>query len=148
MAPANEQILFVLVLLGLCAAAIYLFVVWVMNAPHTEDPWGKATEDEVQKEDAVPVCHRCFTPQEHSGWFCPECGAIVGPYCNYMPYLYIFSQGEVLRAGVTEHLRRNLLVVAGFVLVSLEMFMIAAPVYWFLLFRHLWREDNPASVAP
>ncbi len=87
MALGNEQTLWVLVVLSFCAVAIYLFVRWVMDAPRTIDPWGREAEDEVNKEEAVPLCHRCFTPQVHNGWFCPECGTTEGPYCYYMPYI-------------------------------------------------------------
>ena len=146
MPPGNEQVLLVLVLLGFVATAIYLFVVWVMEAPRTADPWDKETELQLQDEHALPVCHHCFTPQQHSGWFCPECGATVGPYANYMPYIYVFSQGEVLRAGVTEPLRPTFLIVAGYVLLSLGTFAIAAPFYWFVLFRHLWQKRQPPEV--
>ncbi len=119
-----------------------------MEAPRTVDPWGKETEEAIGREDAVPLCHHCLTPQVHSGWFCPECGATVGPYCNYMPYIYVFSQGEVLRAGTTERIRRSKLITIGFVLFSLDMFIIAAPIYWFFLFRNLRRSDAEPLAAP
>jgi len=155
MALSNEQTLWVLVILGFCAVAIYLFVVWVIDAPRTGDPWGKETEDEVNHDEALPLCHRCLTPQDHNGWFCPVCGTTVGPYCYYMPYVYIFAQGEVLRAGVTERFRRSVLITAGFIILSVGMFgaaapifAFAAPVYWWLLFKNLRRSDHAAAEAP
>src|SRR5258708_35622647 len=107
-----------------------------MQAPRTDDPWGKETDESVNQEEAVPLCHHCLTPQEHDGWFCPECGATVGPYFNYMPYVYVFAQGEALRAGVTERLRRSPLIVIGLVLFSFTVFAPIAPIYWFLLFKN------------
>jgi len=148
MAQGNEHIVVVLVILGFCGVAFYRFVLWVTQAPRTADPWGKEIQEAVNHEEAVPLCHHCFTPQEHNGWFCPECGATVGPYCNYLPYVYIFSQGEVLRAGVTERLRRSKLITIGFVLVSLGMFALAAPIYWFFLFKHLGQCDDERPEAP
>jgi hypothetical protein len=71
----------------------------------------------------------------------------VGPYCNYLPFVYVFSQGEVVRAGVTEHIRRSPLIVIGLVLLSLTMFALAAPFYWFFLFKHLRQEDSAAEEA-
>jgi len=59
-----------------------------------------------------------------------------------MPYLYIFSEGEVLRAGVMERIRRGRLVVIGYVVVSLGMFAAAAPIYWFFLFRNLFLSSH------
>jgi len=144
----NEHLVTALVILGIFGVAIYRLVLWIMQAPRTGDPWGKETDEAVNQADAVPVCYRCFTPQEHNGWFCPECGATVGPYCNYMPYIYIFSQGEVLRAGVTERIRRSRLVTIGFVLFSLGMFAVAAPIYWFFLFKNLRRVNDEAPEAP
>lgn len=107
------------------------------------DPWGKEIDEAINRDDVVPVCHHCFTPQNHNGWFCPECGAIVGSYCNYMPYLYIFSEGEVLRAGVNERIRRSPLIAIGYILFSAGLFTAAAPIYWFLLFMNLSRSGRP-----
>ena len=56
---------------------------------------------------------------------------------HYLPYVYIFSHGEVLRAGVTERLRRSPLIVIGFILLSLSLFAVVAPIYWFFLFKNL-----------
>ena len=147
MAPDKVQTLAVLVILGICGVVIYRFVLWVMKAPRTVDPWGKETEEAVSDEKAVAVCLHCLAPQEHNGWFCPECGATVGPYCNYLPYIYIFSQGEVLRAGVTERIRRSKLITIGFLLFSSYMYVVAAPVYWFFLFRNLRRSGNAREEA-
>jgi len=147
MAPDNEHTLAVLAILGLFLLAMYRLVYWIMESPRTADPWGEETEEALAQNEAVPVCHHCFTPQEHSGWFCPECGATAGPYCNYMPYIYIFSIGEVLRAGVTDRIRRNPLITLGFVLFSLGMFAVAAPIYWFFLFKNLRRNDHPELEA-
>lgn len=148
MPPENEHILTVLLILGFCAVVAYRLILWVINAPRTPDPWDKDIEEAVNREDAVVLCHHCLTPQEHNGWFCPNCGATVGPYCNYMPYVYVFSQGEVLRAGVTERLRRNPLITIGFVLFSISIFAIAAPVYWFFLFRNLRRNAEAQPEGP
>jgi hypothetical protein len=148
MAPGDEHSLTALVILGMCAVALYRFILWIMEAPRTADPWDKKFEDVVNQEEAVPLCHHCLSPQKHNGWFCPECGATVGPYCNYMPYIYVFSQGEVLRAGVTERIRRNLLITIGFVLFSLGMFAVAAPIYWFFLFKNLRRSGDAQPEGP
>jgi len=137
----SEKTVALLGILVICAVVVYRFVVWIMEAPRTIDPWGKEMDEAVNDQAAVPLCHHCLTPQEHNGWFCPECGATVGPYCNYLPYVYVFSQGEVLRAGVTERIRRNPVVTVGYVLVSLGMFAFAAPLYWFFLFKNLRRNE-------
>ncbi len=157
MAPSGEQTVAVLAILGICGLAIYRFILWVMDAPRTLDPWGEETEEAVNREEALPLCHHCFTPQEHNGWFCPECGATVGPCCNYLPAVYIFSIGGVLRAGVTERLRRTPLIIIGFVLTPLLVgfvlspvaaFVLAAPIYWVLLLENLRRSEDARRDIP
>ena len=148
MSPANEHALTALVALVICGLAVYRLFQWVMEAPGTLDPWEKDAAEPLNQEQAVPLCVHCLTPQEHNGWFCPECGATVGPYCNYLPYVYIFSEGEVLRAGVMERLQRSSFVIVGFFLLSLATFSIAAPVYWFFLLKNLQRAPTPPEAPP
>jgi hypothetical protein len=116
----------------------WVMVRWVLSAENpSPDPWGPEIEQAIQDRDAKPVCHSCLTPQPPMGWFCPECGTAVGQYNNYMPFLYVFSQGEVMRAGVLDHVRPSPVVVIGYLLCSLTSFAVFAPVYWYLLFRNL-----------
>ncbi|HEY5910221.1 MAG TPA: hypothetical protein VJA21_06410 [Verrucomicrobiae bacterium] len=153
MSADKEMELAALIILAATGLVIYRAVKWVMNAPRTADPWGPEVEGLANDDRAVPLCHHCFTPQEHNGWFCPECGCTVGPYCNYMPYVYIFSQGEVLRSGTMGSLRKGPLILAGYVLFSIAMFLEAAPflllapVYWFLLFVNSKRTANTLDTA-
>jgi hypothetical protein len=142
MGLSNEERLAGLVILGIFGLAIYRVVLWLMEAKPTADPWGEEINKALNEDGVVPLCHHCFTPQEHNGWFCPECGATVGPYCNYMPFVYIFAEGEVLRAGVTERFRPRPLIVIGYLLFSLGLFAVAAPIYWFFLFKNLRRNDG------
>lgn len=147
MAPGqNWQVLLLLVILGLFGVACYRLLLWLKKPPQAPDPWGKEVDQALEQEGAVPVCHHCLTPQHHNGWFCPECGATVGPYCNYLPYIYIFSQGEVLRAGATERLQHSALIVVGYLLFSLFMFSILAPIYWWFFFRNFY--SHPRRKAP
>src|SRR5215813_5978362 len=107
---ANEQALTALVLLAISGLAVWRLIVWLRETKCTPDPWGEDVQHAVEQEDALPLCPHCLSPQNHNGWFCPECGSTVGPYANYMPYIYVFSQGEVLRAGVTERFRHSSLI--------------------------------------
>src|SRR5262245_47559850 len=95
------------------------------------DPWGPEVEQTLHDSELPALCHRCLTPQDDHSWFCSTCGASVGPYNNYMPFVYVFSQGEVLRAGVTDHIRRSPLTVAGYLLYSVASYAVFAPLYWF-----------------
>ena len=148
MGPSNEESLAALVILGICALAIYRFVIWLKEGPRSANPWGNEIDEALDRGEGLPLCHHCLTPQDHNGWFCPECGATVGPYCNYLPYVYIFSQGEVLRAGVTERFRRGPLIVIGLVLCSLALCAVLAPIYWFFLFKHLRHSGDAGLDAP
>ncbi len=148
MSPGQQQALAALVALAVLGLLTYRIVLWLMEANRTPDPWGDEIDKAINSDDAIPLCHHCLTPQEHTGWFCPECGATVGPYCNYMPYIYVFSEGEVLRAGVTERLRRRPLITLGYLLFSLGAFTVAAPIYWFFLFKNLRRNEGGPPEAP
>ena len=141
MRPDRSESIAIVAILGILAFLVYRFALWVAAAKRTADPWDEETEKAVQSEGAVPLCHHCLTPQEHNGWFCPQCGATVGPYCNYLPYIYIFSQGEVLRAGVSERMRHNKLITFGYILFTLGAYMIFAPLYWFFFFERQ-RQDE------
>src|SRR5271168_3423403 len=78
------------------------------------DPWDKEIEKALHEPEAVEVCHRCFDPVKEGAWFCEHCGCAVGPYNNLMPYVIVFSQGEVLRNGINDKLRPNALIVVGY----------------------------------
>jgi|SRR5580765_2086584 len=137
-------------IIGLTAVGVFSFwrlLRWIRSAPVKPDPWDEATEAAVQAEDAVPVCHHCLTPARPDQWFCEHCGCAVGPYNNMMPFLNVFSEGEVFRNGVFAHVRRTPLTVFGYLLGSLANYLIFAPVYWFFLFRH-WREDSRQNKNP
>ncbi|HWI57124.1 MAG TPA: hypothetical protein VNZ22_07850 [Bacillota bacterium] len=125
-----------LVILVAGAFLLYRFILWLMQAKRTPDPWGVAIEQALARPDAVPLCHRCLAPQEHNGWFCPECGSIVGHYGNYLPSIYIYSIGEAARAGVEQPNRWTPLLVTGYALIALGYFSVLAPFYCLFLFRN------------
>ena len=143
MGPAHDNMFAAVVFFLVCGVVIYRAIVWIMDAKPSADPWDAETEEALKSDEVTPLCHHCLTPQRHNGWFCPNCGATVGQYVNYLPYVVLFSQGEVLRAGVLEHLRRSPLIVIGYILLSLAflpvlavLFFIWAPVYWFFCFEN------------
>lgn len=107
--------------LGLVACVFWWLIVWVRNAPVTPDPWGS----EIGKllADAPETCPHCSTPQPPTAWFCEHCGRAVGRYNNWMPYVYVFSQGEMLRSGTSEPQRNRPLIVMGYALLSLGWFL-------------------------
>ena len=148
----RENALLALAGLGFLAVGLYRALKWLTTAPRTPDPWGAEIAAAVESEDAVPLCQHCLFPQEHNGWFCPECGAAVGPYCNYLPMVYPFSIGESLRAGITGPFRRNWLTLTGYALIAVGFLSILlAPVYLLFLYPRLarpseeLRNEEPAS---
>lgn len=121
---------------------IRLLAHWVRTAPTTPDPWGNEVETTLSDQVTPPVCLRCSTPQEPGAWFCPHCGTAVGPYNNLMPFVNVFSEGEVFRSGVLDRVRTGPLTLAGYVLLSFN-YLVLAPVYLFLVMRHLLRRPAP-----
>ena len=128
-----------LVILGVGAAVLYRVWIWLREAPYTPDPWGAEVGGALEDPESLPVCPHCLVPQEHNGWFCPECGSTVGQYSNWLPAVYIFSIGEAFRRGVTERMRNYPLIIMGYVLVTLSYFSLLAPIFWIFLFRNFRR---------
>jgi hypothetical protein len=128
------------IMAGSAAVGVWLIRYSWASAQPSPDPW----DDDVAKSLLDPklpeLCHRCLTPHGAASWFCPTCGGSVGTYNNYMPYLYIFSQGEVLRSGVNDRIRRSPLIIGGYLIYSLANYAVFAPIYWYFLFHNLKRQ--------
>jgi hypothetical protein len=131
----------------LLLAGLWRFVGWVREAPQKPDPWDAEFERRLEAPEALEVCCHCSTPQEPGAWFCKRCGSAVGPYNNLMPYVHIFSEGEVFRNGVTGRFRNRPFIFIGYVLITLGINPIFAPIFWFFLFKNLKRskEANPGE---
>lgn len=125
---------------ALALAALWKLIVWVRDAPVKPDPWD--SEVDLQLQDAPEVCPHCSTPQPANAWFCAHCGRAVGPYNNLMPYLQIFSEGEVLRNSASRHFRNRPLIMVGYFLLGLTFFpLFLLPVYWYSLLRN-WKQPR------
>jgi len=145
LATSNPNMIIVdLAIGGLVLYALWLLIAWVRNAPTTPAPWNAEVEQSLSEPEAVEVCHRCFAEQPPDAWFCAHCGSAVGPYNNLMPYVCVFSQGEVFRNGVDSRVQANPLTVLGYLFYSLVSYALFAPVYWFFFFKQLQRcrEEN------
>ena len=138
----------------LCAIAIYLFVRWFRQGTPKPDPWELEPAQAAPGESGVsevPLCVRCLTPHVDTAYFCPHCGHAVGPYNNYMPFIQIFSEGEVFRAGTDGTARRTPFIVIGYVLLSLAAlpaFVLLAPLYWIALWRSNYRSPVQTPQPP
>jgi hypothetical protein len=127
--------------------AFWRALLWIKNSPVHPDPWDDATQQTVEGVDVPEVCHHCSTPLSPGSWFCEYCGRAVGPYNNLMPWVNAFSEGEVYRSGVLEHVRRSPFLIAGYLLISLS-YLIFAPVYWLLLFENVFHHPTEATGSP
>jgi len=126
---------------GMATFFAWRFLVWVREAPVTPDPWNVETEKKLSEEEIQQACHHCSTPQKAGAWFCPHCGSAVGQYNNLMPYVNIFSEGEVYRNGLNQRFRNRPLIVTGFVLMTF-MNPLLIPMLGVLLYRNL-RDAEP-----
>ncbi len=126
--------------------ALWRVLLWIRSSPVRPDPWDAATQEAAEQPDAPEVCYHCAAPLPPASWFCEQCGRAVGPYNNLMPYVNAFSEGEVYRSGVMEHVRRSPLLVVGYLLISFS-YLIFAPIYWFLLFKNLFHHPPEAAAS-
>jgi len=65
-----------------------------------------------------------------------------------MPYVMVFSQGEVFRNGVDGRVRPKLLTILGYLFYSLFNCVFLAPIYWFFLFKQLQRNRAEKTTRP
>jgi hypothetical protein len=132
-----EKLVGFLGVLALCCSGVWLLVRWLFRGPIQPDPWSDEIAAELKAEEAAPLCHRCLCPHGASADFCPECGAPVGTYTNWLPFPYLFSIGHMLRIGTAGEFRHSPLTIIGFFLFGLVEYALFAPVYWFVFFRSL-----------
>jgi hypothetical protein len=134
---------------GLALYLLWRLIVWVRDSPTRPDPWDAETEQKLSETETPEICPHCSTPQQSCAWFCENCGRAVGPYNNLMPYVQIFSQGEVLRNGTSGQFRKRPLILTGFFLIGLGMLpFFLLPVYWFSLLLNFKRPDKSSESVP
>ena len=157
MSEAERQLL-PLVIMLLTGAMVWLVVQWIRNAAPRPEPWDARWKKTLEEEDPPPVCEHCSAPYSQTDWFCPGCGASVGAYNNYSPYLVLFCLGEGLRRGTSGAVPVNWLSVGGYMLLSIALFfslppvfrIVLVPVYWLMLCVNLAqhaRQASPGSAA-
>ena len=122
-----------------------VFREWLRNTA-AKEPAEQPTE--TVPDDAVPVCHRCLTPNEPTAHFCSACGASIGLCNNYLPWEQIASVGEVARSGVGKEARFTVLRTIGYVLFGLVEYHIFSPLYFVQLFRNYRRQRCPPAGPP
>ena len=125
---------------ALSCLGIWAAVRWLLRGPVRPDPWDEQIAAQIARDETTALCHRCLCPHDSSIDFCPECGAAVGQYTNWLPFPYLFSLGHTLRIGTTGEFRHSRLIICGFMLLGLAEYMMLAPVYWLMFFRNLSRQ--------
>jgi len=134
---------------ALAGFGVWAFLKRMVREPVAPDPWNRNIAAEIETEAATPLCHRCLTAHGASADFCPDCGAAVGQYTNWLPYPYLFSLGHALRIGTSGEFRRSPFTVFGYLLFSLYEYALFAPVYWILMLRSLGKQgENDKTQQP
>jgi len=134
---------------GLLIGLFWRLLVWVREAPTKPDPWDVETDKKLSAEETPQACDHCSTPLSPVAWFCPHCGSAVGPYNNLMPYVMIFSEGEVFRNGVSQRFRNRPLIVIGFILMTISVGintifgLVLGVIYAVLLVKNLRGAKTP-----
>lgn len=113
------------------------FIRWLLCGPKTPDPWSDEISAEIADGDVPALCHRCLMPHDSLRHFCPDCGAAVGTYTNWMPYPYLFSIGHTLRIGTSGDFKRSPLTIVGFFLFTFAEYSLLAPIYWVVFLKNL-----------
>lgn len=116
MNPDPDRIIRGIGLAVLAFGLLWRFFEWVRLPATSPDSWDTEIEKALHEPEAVEVCHRCFDPVPPNSWFCEHCGCAVGPYNNMMPYVCVFSQGEILRNGLNDRLPRNTIIGIGYLI--------------------------------
>ena len=175
MKPTSDPTMLIgaLALAGFGVALCWRIFLWIRDCPVHPDPWEKEFTVQVDAPEAVQVCPHCLTEQTARDYFCPKCGAATGPYNNLMPWVYVFSAGEVLRNGTSGNFRVNFLTLTGYAIIPLAFsvflffamghylwhrsildyivlgYLIITPLYVFQLFKNLKRlKSAPPPADP
>ena len=130
-------------------AVIACFAVWsvfrsVLKKPLVPDPWGDQVSKTLDNDECLQVCHSCLSQHDSAVHFCPHCGASVGACTSLMPPLYLYSIGDVFRAGTEGTYRHSPFLTVGYFFAALVAYGLVAPlfflvpVYWFKLLRRIF----------
>jgi len=126
-------------------AGIWLLIRWIATSPTSPNPWDEQVAAELALEDCSQICHRCLTPLDSSIHLCSHCGAMVGTHTGLVPPLYLYSIGDVFRAGTEGTYRRSSFLIVGYAFAAfIYLFWVPFPisvlvlfVYWNKLFKNI-----------
>ena len=132
---------------GLALWVFWQFLAWIKNAPVKPDPWDAEVEQKLSEPETPEICPHCLTEQSPTAWFCRGCGRAIGPYNNLMPYLQVFSEGEVFRNGNSGRFRNRPFILFGYFLITAGTFPLLAPIYLISLLLN-WNRPPGAQTGP
>lgn len=148
----SERLVVILGVVGLAACAAWKWIGNLLKTQPTPDPWDDQTLL-LDNADALPICHYCLKEHDALVNFCPHCGAAVGTYTNLMPPLYLYSIGDVFRAGTEGTYRRSRFLNGGFFFASFVAYALVTPlfflvpIYWFKLLKNA-SAQNSGGIDP
>jgi hypothetical protein len=136
------------VLIGLTVligGAIWRLLGWIIATPTSPDPWNAEVAAELVRDDCPQICHHCLTPHDPSSHFCSHCGTMVGTLTCLIPPLYLYSIGDVFRAGAEGAYRRSPWLMVGCFFaaftylcwIPFPLGFLAVFVYWKNVFENL-----------
>jgi len=143
-----ERLVAILVVVGLISLGVWQVVRRILQTKPTPEPWDETTAAELEKDDAVPLCHHCLNPHSEQTDFCQECGTPVGQYTNWLPFPQLFSIGHVLRTGTSGDFKRTPLTILGFLFFSFVEYALFAPIYWIVFLRRVFGRRSPETPPP
>ena len=131
---------------GIVAVFCWRLLRRMSSGTRTADPWDETVAAAIQ--NAPPLCHKCLVPQDHDGWFCPNCGTSTGPYNNCLPNVWMFALGETLRKGTSEPVPRKPGLILFYLTIPFAACSILAPFYWCAFFLNLGKAPPPPPRPP
>ncbi len=131
----------------LMCSVIWQLLRWINSGPMSPDPWNEEVAADMERADCLQVCHRCLKPQDPPLHFCSNCGAMMGIHTCLIPPLYLYSIGDVFRAGVDGAYRPSSLLTVGYFIIAISyaywvpfpLGLVILFIYWSKLLIHIPR---------
>jgi hypothetical protein len=136
-------------LIAVAVLAIYRVYLWYKTGPVGPDPWGDEVEASLRSGEAIPLCTHCLEPQNHNGWFCPNCGAAEGPGSPLLVPVQMYYLGHAFRSATGAFAKRNPLILLGYALVAIAELSLLGVIYLLFFFARLGRpsQESPGTAA-
>ncbi|HEY4300119.1 MAG TPA: hypothetical protein VGM73_04560 [Candidatus Didemnitutus sp.] len=131
---SSEEHMFILIGAGTGVLLVVIAKIREIAANAPPDPWSSEVAPE-SLEACDPLCPDCLTPHGLAHRFCPRCAYPVGDFTPLDPYFQNLVVGDLFRRGIAGPPEPGLGRQAFLVILSLNSYMIFAPLYWFWMVR-------------